>query len=107
MTRRCFLVVSAACCLITTGARAADPAPFASQTRAVQYVVRAIREQMASALHVIIQLARLSDGRFLVMLPHTPKEGGAVACERATLHQRANGTSASARGGAPRFMMSS
>ena len=31
---------------------------------------------------MVDEVARLGDGRFLVLLPHTPREGGAIVCDR-------------------------
>ncbi|MDZ4169460.1 MAG: hypothetical protein U1E26_07370 [Coriobacteriia bacterium] len=45
-------------------------------------VVRGLADLIRSDLRMVDEVARLNDGRFLVLLPHTPKAGGAVVGDR-------------------------
>lgn len=45
-------------------------------------VLRAVADHIRGDVRLVDEAARLDDGRFLVLLPHTPREGALVAAER-------------------------
>lgn len=45
-------------------------------------IVRSVAAHLRAGIRLADEAARLSDGRFLVLLPHTPQEGCAVVAER-------------------------
>lgn len=45
-------------------------------------IVRSVSNALRADVRMVDEVARLTDGRFAVLLPHTPKSGGAVACDR-------------------------
>ncbi len=45
-------------------------------------LVRAVANHIRGDVRMVDEVARLEDGRFLVLLPHTPREGGLVVTER-------------------------
>jgi len=45
-------------------------------------VVRGVADHIRADVRVVDEVSRLDDGRFIVLLPHTPKEGGEVAAGR-------------------------
>ncbi len=51
----------------------------ASRQRAL---VRGVAAHIRSDVRMVDEVARLDDGRFLVLLPHTPRDGGMVVCSR-------------------------
>lgn len=52
-------------------------------------LVRAVANQMRGDLRMVDEVARLDDGRFFVLLPHTPYEGGCVVATRLAAATRA------------------
>lgn len=60
-----------------------SPSLFAGLTAARQRsLVRSLAERVRSDLRMVDEVGRLEDGRFVVLLPHTPKAGGNVVAER-------------------------
>ncbi len=60
-----------------------SPSLFSGFTPARQRsVIRGLAEHLSSDLRMVDEVSRLSDGRFLVLLPHTPKAGGDVVGQR-------------------------
>lgn len=56
---------------------------FAGFTPARQRtVIRGLADHIRSDLRMVDEVSRLRDGRFLVLLPHTPRAGGDVVGER-------------------------
>lgn len=55
----------------------ADLAPARQRT-----VVRGIAEHIRADVRMVDEVARADDGRFLALLPHTPKAGGVIVTER-------------------------
>jgi GGDEF domain-containing protein len=53
-------------------------------------IVRGIAEHIRSDLRMVDEVARLDDGRFVLILPHTPKEGGQVVADRVCAATRAH-----------------
>jgi GGDEF domain-containing protein len=51
-------------------------------------VVRTIAAHLRSDVRLVDEVARLEDGSFMVILPHTPKAGGEVVAERAAVSMR-------------------
>jgi len=47
-------------------------------------LVRSVANQLRSDLRMVDEVARLDDGRFFILLPHTPYEGGVVVASRLT-----------------------
>ena len=45
-------------------------------------IVRAVANHLRGDVRMVDEVARLDDGRFLVVLPHTSREGGLVVSER-------------------------
>jgi len=45
-------------------------------------VVRGVADHIRADVRVVDEVSRLDDGRFIVLLPHTPKDGGEVAAAR-------------------------
>ena len=45
-------------------------------------MVRAVASYLRGDVRMVDEVARLDDGRFLVLLPHTPRAGGLVVAER-------------------------
>jgi GGDEF domain-containing protein len=45
-------------------------------------LIRAVANQLRSDLRIVDEIARLEDGRFFVLLPHTPYDGGMVVASR-------------------------
>lgn len=45
-------------------------------------LVRGVANYLRSDVRMVDEIARLVDGRFLVLLPHTPRDGGQVVRER-------------------------
>jgi GGDEF domain-containing protein len=45
-------------------------------------LVRAVASYVRNDIRLVDELGRLDDGRFIVVLPHTPREGATVAAER-------------------------
>jgi GGDEF domain-containing protein len=45
-------------------------------------LVRAVANQLRNDLRMVDEVARLEDGRFFVLLPHTAREGGLVVAKR-------------------------
>lgn len=45
-------------------------------------LTRGLARHLTSDIRMVDEVARLDDGRFVVMLPHTPKEGGEVVARR-------------------------
>ncbi len=45
-------------------------------------VVRGVAEHIRADLRMVDEVGRLEDGRFVVLLPHTPKEGALVVTQR-------------------------
>lgn len=45
-------------------------------------LVRTLSGNLRADIRMVDEVARLNDGRFVVLLPHTPKEGGAVVSTR-------------------------
>jgi PleD family two-component response regulator len=45
-------------------------------------LVRGVANYLRGDVRMVDEVARLDDGRFLVLLPHTPREGGLVVTER-------------------------
>jgi GGDEF domain-containing protein len=50
-------------------------------------LVRGIADYIRNDIRLVDEAGRLDDGRFVIVLPHTPKEGGRVVAER--LHKGA------------------
>jgi len=57
----------------------ADPRP--TRRRAL---VRAVADHLRGDIRMVDEVARLDDGRFLVILPHTDRQGGVIVAERLT-----------------------
>lgn len=55
----------------------ADLGPVRTRT-----LVRSVANQLRNDLRMVDEVARLDDGRFFVLLPHTPYEGGVVVASR-------------------------
>lgn len=45
-------------------------------------IIRTLAHALRADVRMVDEIARLDDGRFLVLLPHTPKEGGLVVSQR-------------------------
>ncbi len=45
-------------------------------------IVRRLSDNLRSDIRMVDEVARLDDGRFVVLLPHTPKSGGQIVCSR-------------------------
>lgn len=45
-------------------------------------LVRGVANYLRNDIRLVDEAGRLDDGRFLVLLPHTPRDGGAVVAER-------------------------
>lgn len=45
-------------------------------------IVRSVSNALRADVRLVDEVARLTDGRFAILLPHTPRSGGAVVCER-------------------------
>lgn len=45
-------------------------------------MIRALSDNLRSDIRMVDEVARLDDGRFAVLLPHTPKAGGEIVCRR-------------------------
>ncbi len=47
-----------------------------------KYLVRKVADHIRNDIRMVDEVGRLDDGRFLVMLPQTPRDGGAVVADR-------------------------
>lgn len=47
-----------------------------------QAIARAVANLLRGDVRMVDEVARLEDGRFMVLLPHTPREGGLVVTDR-------------------------
>jgi GGDEF domain-containing protein len=45
-------------------------------------IVRSVADGIRADIRMVDEVARLDDGRFLVMLPHTPLDGGKIVADR-------------------------
>lgn len=52
-------------------------------------IIRGVAGYIRGDVRLVDEAGRLSDGRFMVLLPHTPKEGGAAVAERLATGVRA------------------
>lgn len=60
-----------------------SPALFAGVSPSRQRsLVRAVAKYLRDDIRMVDEVSRLDDGRFTVMLPHTPQDGGQVVNER-------------------------
>lgn len=60
-------------------------------------LIRAVADGIRADVRMVDDVGRLDDGRFIVILPHTPPEGGRVVVERlAGMVRRTTGASADA-----------
>jgi GGDEF domain-containing protein len=48
----------------------------------VGFLVRAVADVIRNDIRLVDEVGRLDDGRFLLLLPHTPKTGAEIAAER-------------------------
>lgn len=67
-------------CIVTV----ALPASLTSELREskARAVVRGVADYIRDDVRMVDEVARLDDGRFLVLLPHTPKDGGTIVEQR-------------------------
>lgn len=52
------------------------------QPKRARSLVRGVADHIRTDIRMVDEVGRTDDGRFIVLLPHTPPEGGAVVCER-------------------------
>ncbi len=67
------------CAIVVEPAQNTVRSPSTSRERAL---VRQIAGHIRSDIRLVDEAARTSDGRFIVLLPHTPKDGGSIVRQR-------------------------
>ncbi len=51
-------------------------------------LVRGVADHIRSDIRMVDEVSRIDDGRFLVLLPHTPRDGGVVVADRLSANVR-------------------